>query len=206
MSTVHPPWRTQAMTNPSHQTTVTAKSSDLPVTLGEAKDHLRILDEDHDAEVLAVLEAAVDVCEVDCGRSLRVSHTLTQKYGGWPCSPVRFDMQPVTAISSVTYYDADGATQTVSASDYRLLTSSNAGAVLEFDADFAKPALDARADAVTVAYTAGYAALADVPARAKQAVKLKLSELYGDLDDRMTESTRRAYGDLIGSLSWGCYR
>lgn len=188
------------------QTTVTAKSSDLPVTLEEAKAHLKLEGGDDDEEVAALLEAAVEVCETDCGRSFRVSQTLTQKYDGWPCSPVRFDRQPVTAITSVTYRDADDATQTLNASNYRLLVSSEAAAVLEFDEDFTAPTLNGRADAVTVTYTAGYASLDDVPHRAKAAIRLKLSELYGNLEGREVDATNRSYGELINGLGWGCYR
>lgn len=188
------------------QTTITAKSSDLPVTLEEAKAHLRLEGGDDDEEVEVLLAAAVEICETDCGRSLRVSHTLTQKYDGWPCSPVRFDRQPVTAIDSVTYYDADDAEQTLDASNYRLLESSEAGALLEFDEGFTAPTLNGRADAVTVTYTAGYATPEDVPAKAKVAVRLKLAELFGNLEGREFEANERAYGNVIGQLAWGCYR
>jgi uncharacterized phiE125 gp8 family phage protein len=185
------------------QTTVTAKSSDLPVTLAEAKTHLRLLSDDLDIEVNALLEAATEYCESVCGRSLRVSQTLAQKYDGWPCSPVRFDRQPVTAIASVKYRDGDDVEQTVSSTNYRLLASSEAAAVLEFDVDFTRPTLSDRADAVTVTYTAGYA---EVPARAKAAVNLKLAELFGNLDERMLPANERSIASLLGTLDWGCYR
>lgn len=188
------------------QTTVTAKSSDLPVTLAEAKTHLRLLSDDLDTEVDALLEAAVEYCETVCGRSLRVSQTITQKYDGWPCSPVRFDRQPVTAITSVTYYDANDVSQTVNASNYRLLVSSEAAALLEFDTDFSRPTASSRADSVTITYVAGYAAIADVPQRAKAAIKLKLAELFGNLDERMVAANERSIASLLGTLEWGCYR
>lgn len=188
------------------QTTVTAKSSDLPVTLAEAKTHLRLLSDDLDTEVNALLEAATEYCESVCGRSLRVSHTLTQKYDGWPCSPVKLDRQPVTAIGSVKYRDADDVEQTLSASNYRLLVSSEAAAVLEFDEDFSAPTLNGRADAVTVTYTAGHASIDDVPQRAKAAIRLKLAELFGNLDERMLPANERSIASLLGTLDWGCYR
>jgi uncharacterized phiE125 gp8 family phage protein len=187
------------------QTTVTAKSSDLPVTLEEAKTHLRLLSSDLDEHVASLLEAAVEYCETVCGRSLRVSHTLTQKYDGWPLT-VHFDRHPVTAITSVTYYDDDDATQTVSSSNYRLIASSEAAAFLEFDDDFTLPTLSDRSDAVIVTYTAGYATLADVPHRAKAAINMKLAELFGNLDERMVAPNERAIASLLGTLDWGCYR
>lgn len=190
----------------THQTTVTARDSNLPVTLAEAKQHLRILGEDLDADVQAALEAAVAWCESACGRALRVSHTLTQRYACWPKDPVRFDREPVSAITSVTYYDADEASQTLASSNYRLLGQSEAGAFLEWDDDFTKPTLDDRADAVTITYTAGYGTIAAVPAEAKHAVKLALSLFFGDLGDREVEPTRAACRELLSSLDWGAYR
>lgn len=190
----------------SHQTAVTAKSSDLPVTLAEAKEHLRILSDDLDVEIQAALEAAIEYCESVVGRSLRVSHTLTQTYCQWPCSPVRFDRQPVKSITSVTYCDDDGASQTVSTSDYRLQPSTNAGAVLEWDDGFSYPSLDARLNAVTITYVAGYADIASVPAMAKYAVKLKLKELFGDMGEREQAATVRACDALLSQIEWGAYR
>jgi uncharacterized phiE125 gp8 family phage protein len=185
------------------QTTVTEKSSDLPVTLEEAKAHLRLLSSDLDVHVEGLLEAAVEYCESAVGRSLRTSTTLTQTYDGWPCGVVKFDRQPVTAISSVKYRDADDAEQTLSASNYRLLVSSEAAAAMEFDEDFSAPSLNGRADAVTVTYVAGYE---DPPARAKAAILLKLGELFGNLDDRQVTANERSINTLLGSLDWGCYR
>lgn len=189
-----------------YQTVVTAKSNDLPVTLAEAKEHLRILGGDLDVEVFAALEAATEFCESVSGRSLRVSHTLAQKYASWPCDPVQFDRHPVKAISSITYYDADGASQTLATSKYRLQPSTNAAAALEWDDTFDSPSLDDRDDAVTITYTAGYTDIESVPAMAKYAIKLKLAELFGDLDERRIDATQRACDSLLHQIDWGCYR
>ena len=194
----------------SHQTVVTAKSSDLPLTLQEAKEHLRVLSDDLDEYVEALIEAAVDYCETTTGRSLRVSHTLTQKYCQWPCKRFEFDRHPVTSVTSITYYDADDATQTVSASDYRLQKSTEAASYVELDADFVRPTLSVRDDAITVTYTAGYAALADVPARAKHAMKLLIGHWYehGEAVNigNITSEVPMATAALLGMMDWGCYR
>lgn len=190
----------------TYQTVVTAKDSELPVTLAQAKDHLRILNDDLDVEIQAALEAAIDYCEATSGRALRISHTLAQKYRNWPCDPIRFDRQPVKSITSVTYYDEAGASQTVASSNYRLQPSTNAGAVLEWDDDFTQPGLDDRDDAVTITYVAGYTDIASVPALAKYAIKLKLREIFGDLNEREYAATQRSCDDLLRMIDWGCYR
>lgn len=188
------------------QTTTTARSAGLPVSLAEAKDHLRISTDDLDTQVQATLEAATEYCETVTGRALRVSHTVTQTYDDWPCNPVRLSRQPVTAISSVTYYDQDGASQTVASSNYRLIAGGDHAAVLEFDDDFTEPTLDDRLDAVTITYTAGYASTDVVPAMAKHAIKLVMSELFGDLDERQMTACRDSAKRLLAAIDWGSYR
>jgi uncharacterized phiE125 gp8 family phage protein len=189
----------------SHQTVVTAKSADLPLTLSEAKSHLRLLHDDLDVEVAAALEAAVEYCETVTGRSLRISHDLTQTYCQWPCDPVRFDRQPVKEIESVTYFDANGASQTLDDSNYRLQASTLAAGYLEWDSDFSRPTLDTRDDAVSINYVAGYTS-ETIPAMAKHAIKLKLSEIFGDLRDRERDATVRSCDSLLAAIDWGSYR
>lgn len=188
------------------QTTTTARSAGMPVSLAEAKDHLRISTDDLDTQVQATLEAATEYCETVTGRALRVSHTVTQTYDDWPCNPVRLSRQPVTAISSVTYYDQDGASQTVASNNYRLIAGGDHAAVLEFDDDFTEPTLDDRLDAVTITYTAGYSSVDTVPAMAKHAIKLVMSELFGDLDDRQMTACRESAKRLLAAIDWGSYR
>ena len=191
-------------------TTVTARHADLPVSLAEAKQHLRVVSEDHDTYIQSLLEAATEYCESVTGRALRISHTLTQKYRDWPCNPVRFDRQPVTAITHVKYYDADGVEQTLSSSNYRLHPSSEAAGYVEWDDDFARPSLDSRDDAITITYTAGYATIAAVPTRAKHAIQLLIGHWFehGEAVNigNITSEVPMATTALLQSMDWGCYR
>lgn len=187
-------------------TTVTARDERLPVSLVEAKEHLRVIDDSLDGDVSGKLEAAVAYCESSCGRSLRKTQTLKQFYCDWPCNPVRFDRQPVIAISTVKYYDSAGAQQTLSSGNYRLVSSSEAAAILEWDDDFTRPTIDARKDAVEITYTAGYTTIDAVPPVAKQAVLLTLDMLFGNLPERQYDNCEKARDALLGQLQWGAYR
>lgn len=190
----------------SYQTNTTAKTTELPVSLQEAKTHLRIYSEGLDEDVRLKLAAAVEYCEDVTGRVLRVSHTVAQKYPSWPCNPVRLDRQAAYSVSSVAYYDADGNSQTVDSANYRLHQSSNAASYLEIDSDFSRPSLEARDDAVTVTYLAGYSSLDYVPNSAKMAILLQLSLLWGDLMPAELGATERARDALLASISPGQYR
>lgn len=188
------------------QTTTTARDATLPVSLAEAKDHLRVIGDDLDSEVAAALEAAVEYCETASGRALRLSHSVTQTYYDWPLNPVRLSRQPVKSITSVTYYDAYNTLQTVATSDYRLIAGGDHAAFLEFDDNFTEPTLAERFDAMAVNYVAGYTSAAAVPAAAKFAIRTVLSELFGDLDAAQAAASRATANRLLSSIDWGCYR
>lgn len=192
----------------NYQTNTTAKSTPLPVSLQEAKAQLRVGSDDLDASIQVELNAAVDYCERIIGRSLRVSHTVTQSYPGWPCAPVRFDRQPVTAISSVKYYDTDNAQQTVTSTNYRLIASSDAAAILEWLDTYSQPSHYERSDAIQIAYTAGYASIADVPAAAKHAILLQLEKTHflQDLNPIQIGAFERSISSQLTSCDWGSYR
>jgi len=190
----------------SKVTTISAKSTPACVAIDEAKLALRIDGNDLDTEISAALDAAIESVELETHRALRVSYTVAEIYDGWPCNPVRFDWQPVKSIVSITYYDSADASQTVTASNYRLLACTDGAAVLEFDDDYSLPTTATRRDAVTINYLAGYADTASVPGLAKQAVTLKVRELFGDLMDREAKSNTRSLKAITSQLSWGAYR
>jgi uncharacterized phiE125 gp8 family phage protein len=180
------------------------------VTVEQAKEHVRVLNGDLDEYISALIEAATDYCERVAGRPLRVSYTVTQKYCQWPCSPVGFDRQPVTAVSGVTYNDASDVSTTLATSNYRLHKSTEAASYLEFDSDFTRPTLSVRDDAVTITYTAGYETIAAVPASAKHAIKLLIGHWFehGEAVNigNITTEVPMATAALLQSLDWGAYR
>ena len=178
----------------------------LPVSLADAKQHLRIASNDLDVEVQAVLDAAVDYCERIIGTSLRVSTVRVDSYSSWPCNPVRFTTQPVYSIGSVYYYTSGDVDTEVSSSNYRLLQSTLAASTLEWDDGFSKPSTSTRSDAVRITYTAGYSAITDVPPSAIHAIKLMLSVFWSDDDPRLIDRYKDAAKSLLAAVDWGSYR
>ena len=189
-----------------YQTNTTAKTSTLPVSLQQAKDQLRVVNEGLDEQIELALAGAVEFCENQIGRSLRVSHTVMQSYPSWPCNPVRFDRQPAYSIVSIVYFDADDAELAVSASDYRLLPSSGGASVLCFDSSFTKPAIYDRPDAVQITYLAGYADIADVPKAAVNAILFQLENAWGEVDKLRYDANERARNVYLSSIDPGLYR
>lgn len=134
---------------PSVKAVVTADPSVEPVSLQEAKDQLSISGSDHDSRLSMLIEAARRAWEQDTGRCL-IQRTLTLKMDS--LIEFRFRENPVNSITSVTYFDTDNASQTLSTSVYQLDTAANA-LRLKVDQDF--PSWYERYDAATVTYVAG---------------------------------------------------
>lgn len=91
-------------------------------------------------------------------------------------------VKPVTAISSITYYDTDNVQQTLNSSNYRLVTLTSPAQV-EITQNGTWPATYLRGDAVQVNVTAGYSTVASVPIQAKRAVKEKVKAYYAGCGD-----------------------
>lgn len=131
----------------------------LPVSLDEAKAHLRIDYDDDDALIEGLIGAAVD--HLDgwtgvLGRCL-VEQTWQQDFEA-ACQILPLPLAPVISIVAVTYTNANGDTAAVDRADYALKTDAGG-----------RSAVMVRAGAVphgpiSVTYVAGYATSPEVPA------------------------------------------
>lgn len=146
--------------------------------LETALSHLRVTNGEEVPLVLQYLSAAREVVERLTGRAL-----LTQTYElavpDWGDSEIiSLDRNPVSAITSVKYYDANDADQTLVSTNYLLHTAEDAAAVLTFRSTFSPPTLAERHDAVRVSFTAGNANWSLVPYSQRQAILFLATHLY----------------------------
>lgn len=151
-----------------------------PVTLAEAIAHCRAPEDGSDdtyiTSLIAAATAYLDGWSGILGRAL-VNQSWTQGVDAF-ASPLRLPLAPVQSITSVTYYDADNASQTLASSVYTLL-DDELGPFVTLQADQSWPGTFSREDAVTVTYVAGYgAAGSDVPASIRHAIKLLVGNFY----------------------------
>lgn len=151
--------------------------TDLPVSVAEAKAHVRVDHADEDAPIEAMLRAAVSHIDGYSGRAHRalVTQTWEDAFAGFE-ERMFLAVGPVASITSVTYEDASGADATVSASDYSLLESAR-GYYIKPKPGLSWPDTGRRDDAVRVRYVAGTAAGA-VPPAIKAAVLLVFGDFY----------------------------
>lgn len=167
-----------------------------PVTIHEAKRHLNIATTDttHDAQLVQKIQSAREQFEKDTSycyikRTMAVSmpHLLE----------VQFPHRPVTAISSVIYYDIANVSQTLSSLLYQLDSSRS---------QMRKPYLTtwpsciSRWDAVTITYILGsHDDSTTVPGFAKSAMLLLIANEFEQRDMMTPDYTQnqKAYERIV---------
>lgn len=148
----------------------------LPVTLDEAKAHMRIETADEDETIGDLIAVATSHVEAETGLAL-----MTQSWrlclDAWPeCGPVLLRRTPVRAVDAVTVYGADGAAIDVDVS----------GAVLDGQsrpARFHIGPLEERPgrvlNGIEIDFTAGFGdAATDVPDALKRAILVHVAHMY----------------------------
>ncbi len=157
-----------------------------PITLAEAKAHMRVESSVTDDDVLhqALIQGAREWVENYCRRSL-VQHTVTLKMDGFP-GCIKLPYGPVLSVTSVEYIDAAGATQEVAAANYMVDTASRPGRIVP-NLGFVWPVpKQGQIDAVIVTYEAGYlpgsASPTDYAANIPEALKAAIKILVAFMD------------------------
>lgn len=161
-----------------------------PVTLAEAKAHLRVDTTADDTLITAQIKAATGWVEEHTGRQL-ITATWKLTLDDWPWEPwIVLARPPVISITSLKFNRDDGTVGTVDPADYFLdnsddyrrhrLVIATQGAT--WPSDLLRPAA-----AVEVLYQAGYgAAGSDVPATIVTAVKMVIGTLYEHREETIT--------------------
>ena len=155
--------------------------AETPVTNEEAMLHLRVDNPDaEDPLVDGLIDGAtayLDAWQGRLGGRCLVTQTWLQHYDCF-ARRLRLPLDPVQSISSVTYLDANNATQTVSSSNYQLLTDA-LGPFVCFNSTYTFPtSLYTEPPLVAVTYVAGYGDADEVPAAIKQAMLLLIANWY----------------------------
>lgn len=152
-----------------------------PVTLEEAKLHLRV-DLPEDDELIEGLIAAARQWVEHYARRALVTQTWELRGDCWPGAEIYLPWPPLASVTSVKGTDEDGNETTVSASNYVVDTGSEPGRVaLKSTGNW--PATDVRPGGFAVRYVAGYGAAAAVPRVFKQSILLLVGHLYENREE-----------------------
>ena len=148
-----------------------------PISLAEAKAHLRVDGSDDDALIGLLIQSARQAAEHEAGRVL-VSQTWELVLDAFPAAELELRTAGVLSIASVKYIDTAGAEQTLAGAAY-VLDAEAAPAYLLPAAGYSWPATADTANAVRVRYVAGFgAAAADVPASIRHWMLLHIGTAY----------------------------
>lgn len=158
-----------------------------PVSLETARLHLRLDTEGSppshpdDSLVEAIITVARESVENFTELTLAVND-FQMKMDVFPTAEINLGTWPVNSITSITYVDANGATQTISANDYALDTFSKPAQVnLAYGKTW--PMVQNQPNAVTVTFEAGFTGDTspvsnEMPKALKQAMLLTITDLY----------------------------
>lgn len=152
-----------------------------PVTLAEAKAHLRV---DHDAEdmlIAAWIEAARMSVEASTGRAL-MPQTWEMRLAAFLADAIELPSPPLIAVLSVATVDAAGTITGLHPATYQVIAPAGPmaqpGAIRPAAGECWPGTVAGVAGAVRVQYQAGYANAAAVPAPLRAAILLLVGDLY----------------------------
>lgn len=172
-----------------------------PVSLAEAKSHVDAEADDWDDQFDSWIIAAREMVEEDAELSL-VEQTWKLTLDRWPGDWIELRRPPVTSVSSITYVDAAGDTQTWSSSNYIVDTNGFPARISRAYAT-SWPVSRIQVNSINVTFVAGYST---VPQLAKQAMLLLIGHWFSNREAVFTGSITKeielAYEAIIRRLKW----
>ena len=161
---------------------LTVQPTQLPVSLDEVKAYLYVTSTDDDSliqrtifQAAAFLEGRYKCAIMSQTWALYCDGFYDARY--WIENAIQIARAPFGAVSSITYVDSDGATQTLAADQYRV-AANGIYARIEPAYSVTWPTTRAVIATVTVTHTAGHSTQADVPYVVHQAVKDFCDSIY----------------------------
>jgi uncharacterized phiE125 gp8 family phage protein len=169
-----------------------------PVSLGEAKGHLRVDISEDDALIGGLITAARMHVEQHLKRAL-MTQTWELVLDCFPSSGgIRLPLPPLASVVSVKYTDVDGVEGTFAASNYLVDTDREPGLV-RLKRSSAWPAVELQeVGGVRVRYVAGYGNAGATPRPIRQAILLLVGSLYENREDTLV-----AQGVTVMALPFG---
>ena len=175
-----------------------------PVSLAEAKQHLRVDGGDDDLLIGSLIIAARQAAETKTGRQLITARwkllldafpgPLMQSATGasfsLPGHAILLAKCPVQSVVSIEYLDMNGTTQVMPSSDYVLDAACEPARLTPAFGKTWPPTLP-QMGAVSVTFDAGYGTASAVPEGLKSWIKLRVGSLYGHREEMSVLSRGR---------------
>jgi uncharacterized phiE125 gp8 family phage protein len=156
-----------------------------PVTLAEAKTHLRLDTAVDDSYVSALITAARERVELFLRRAL-ITQVFEFTVDDFPAYDRAIDLPrpPLRSVEWIKYVDTSGVLQTVAPDTYTVDASSNEIGRVALAWNRSWPFTRYTINAVTVRFTAGYGEEpGDVPQAIRHAILIETANLYENRED-----------------------
>lgn len=152
----------------------------MPVTLDEAKLHTHVDGNDEDAAITSLIQKATRYAQEYQWDQL-ISATFEQRMDRFPCGEIILAKNPVSSVTSVSYVDSAGTTQTLTVTtDYVTdIYTKPARIVPAYGKSW--PTTRGFINDVTVTYVAGYGSgPSSVPENVRHAILLLVGQWYAN--------------------------
>jgi len=193
-------------------------TGDRPVSVAEAKEHLRVVDfTDDDTYIGGLVDAATTWCEDYCDRTF-ADKQYTVAFDDFPSlrielprPPVRLNATAASATVTISYVDSAGTTQTLTwaqsgTQQFRLDRDHVPALVYPlYLEDWPNVRLDDKA--VQITYLAGYGGAASVPRPAVHAIKMLVGHWYANREaiGSVGQNVPLGVHALLEPLKWKQY-
>jgi len=169
---------------------IVTPASSLPVSVADMKTHLRETSSDMDSLIEGYIEAAVQLFEQRTNKAIMPQTWKLTLQDTEVKEKVTIYKYPILGFSSITYYDADNASQSLTNSqdDYISYVDGRPGSLIFDD----PPTTYVRDDAMTITFLAGYET---IPNDVLLAIKMLVWRMYVHPDDPVSE--RLSFVDKI---------
>ena len=144
-----------------------------PVTLDEAKAHIRVTHAEDDTYITHLISVARAYAEQYLGWAIP-QQTWTWTMDEWPSFPARVPKPPLISVTSFSYETSDGETVVVDLADYIVDTNSLPGRIYYEPPGVFLPEING----ITIEFVAGFASASDVPMSIKHAMLLIIGHWY----------------------------
>ena len=156
---------------------ITVEPAEEPITLAEAKEHLRVDFSDEDDYITALITTARKYCESYTNRVF-ITQTWRQNIDYFP-RVIQLKVNPIISLTSLKYYDTAENQQTITdnSNNFQKDFNSDVGSIHEGLVN-AFPSVGDTINPIEIITVCGYGAAADVPMNIKHAMKIMVSHLY----------------------------
>lgn len=179
---------------------ITSAPATQPVTVAEAKAHVRQDADADDTLIGSLIEAATKYVESQSERAL-VTRTYRLSIQSAPKSgTLELPMPNLQEVTDIKYTDTDGVEQTWSSGDYQVDTASEPGRVLPMPGESWPTVKAGIVNPYRITYTAGYGNAAAVDPRAKQAILLIVGHWYQNREMVLTGTISKEVEGAVANL------